>query len=146
MNTFLSCFVTLVTSSPLWHLLPQCTLVPVKIRFTICPGRQLGSELASTTGRSCPEPSNCPTGVPNWLSRGSPEDILAHRVYVAGKLQEAGTFQSILFLGLPCRSDLGVNIRGPFVFATESGVWRRCRHCEQLLSFQTPTDHVLRCC
>lgn len=136
MNTFLSFFLTLVTFCPLGYPLPQCALVAVKIRFTICPGRELGSEVTSATCRSSPEPSNRPTGVPSWLSVGSSDDILGHRLYVVGK---AGSryISEYTVQGPSFRSDLDVTIRASFVLAIESGVWRRCWHCEQLLSFQT---------
>lgn len=111
MNTFLSFFLTLVTFNPVGYLLPQCTLVAVKIRFTICSHRRLGSELSSTTCRNSPEQLNFPTGVRSWLSIGCPEDILAYRLYVACRLQEPGKFESMLFLGPYFRSDLEVTER-----------------------------------
>lgn len=89
-NTLLHFFLTLLTSSLFQDVLPQCSLV-VKIRFTTCPGRELESDLSRTICRNSPGSSNCPTGVPQWLSVGCPEDILAHRLYIPGNSRKWAT-------------------------------------------------------
>lgn len=59
-----------------------------QIRFTTCPGRELECELSRTTCRNSPGSSNCPAGVPRWLSVGCPEDILVHRMYIPGNFRK----------------------------------------------------------
>lgn len=70
-NTFLNFFLTLLMSSPFQYLLPQCSLVAVKIRLSTCPGRELESDLSRTTCINSPGSSHCPTGVPRWFLWGA---------------------------------------------------------------------------
>lgn len=143
-NTFLNFFLTLLMSSPFQYLLPQCSLVAVKIRLSTCPGRELESDLSRTTCINSPGSSHCPAGVPRWFLWGALRMFwytdCTFVVTGKGNWQIWGCTVPITVLQKWLRS----NKERHFVFAMEGGVWRRCWHCEeQLLSFQTPMEKLL---